>query len=163
MRLTPDIDPLIIQNEPLVLISVQCDRMEKLFFQYLAIYYNENMPNGHKNSQSRSKIGQIQNKPCKKLLNTLIIWPKWRNFAKSGHTVSVCLTIWMGCFFVKSILFSVTNHWEVSLPNCLAFSFFARHGLVSTCRVTGPQMNFKMFVFSMTLVILMPKRSTEIH
>ena len=26
----------------------QCDQMEKLFFQYLAIYYNENMPNGHK-------------------------------------------------------------------------------------------------------------------
>ena len=26
----------------------QCDQMEKLFFQYLAIYYNEIMPNVHK-------------------------------------------------------------------------------------------------------------------
>ena len=26
----------------------QCDQMEKLFFQFLAIHYNENMPNGRK-------------------------------------------------------------------------------------------------------------------
>ena len=27
----------------------QCDQIEKLFFQYLAIYYNENMPQGKTN------------------------------------------------------------------------------------------------------------------
>ena len=33
----------------------QCDQMEKLFFQFLAIHYNENMSNGRNNSQSRLK------------------------------------------------------------------------------------------------------------
>ena len=29
-----------------IVSSWQCDQIEKLVFQYLAIYYNENMPNG---------------------------------------------------------------------------------------------------------------------
>ena len=38
----------------------QCDQMEKLFSQYLAIYFNENMPNTTKNSQSGFKeFGQV--------------------------------------------------------------------------------------------------------
>ena len=43
----------------------QCDQMEKLCFQILAICCNENMPNGTKIPKVGSKIGQILNKPTK--------------------------------------------------------------------------------------------------
>ena len=39
------------------------------------------MLNGTKIPKVASKIGKILN-----YQNTFRIWPKWRNFAKSGHT-----------------------------------------------------------------------------
>ena len=45
--------------------SWQCDQMEKLFFQYLAIHDNEKMPNGQKIDKVGSIFGQILNKPSK--------------------------------------------------------------------------------------------------
>ena len=40
----------------------QCDQIEKLFLQFLAICYNENMPNGR---NKFPKFGQILNEPSK--------------------------------------------------------------------------------------------------
>ena len=36
---------------------------------------------------------QILNKPSKELPKTFKVWPKWRNFAKSGHTACKCVEI----------------------------------------------------------------------
>ena len=47
------------------------------------------------------KFGQILNKPSKKLPKTLKIWPKWRNFAKSGHTDSQLTSV--GGFLLTSM------------------------------------------------------------
>ena len=62
--------------------------MDKLFSQFLAIYCNENRPNGIKISIVGLKFGQIQNKPSKNYPKTLQNLPKWQNVANSGHTVS---------------------------------------------------------------------------
>ena len=71
--------------------SYKCDQMQKLFFQYLAIYCNENMPNGHNKFPTFfSKFGQTLNKPSKNYQRLYKIWPKWRNLAKSVHTAT-CL------------------------------------------------------------------------
>ena len=74
--------------------SLQRDQTEKLFFHFWAIYYNENMPNGHKNSQSRLKIGQIQNKFCKSgeispsLVILIPVYILWRRIWKLAISVT---------------------------------------------------------------------------
>ena len=64
----------------------QWDQMALLLLQYLAIYSNENLPNGIKVSPK-----SIQNfAKCQINLQTnvkyIIFLSKWRNLAKSGHT-----------------------------------------------------------------------------
>ena len=68
--------------------------------KYLAIYNQENLPNSIRLLPSLVKICQIASDFCtnyikicakylihpQKLPNTFIMLPKWRNFAKSGHT-----------------------------------------------------------------------------
>ena len=61
----------------------QCDQMATLFFQYLALQNNEilrksikYLPKQEHNFAKYSRNGQRRSK----------IWPKWQNFAKSGHT-----------------------------------------------------------------------------
>ena len=63
----------------------QCDQMVILLIQYLAIYSNEHLPHG----QSRFKILPNMNETLRKLPKILKCSPKWRNFAKSGHTADV--------------------------------------------------------------------------
>ena len=57
--------------------------MEKIFYQYLAIYNNENMPNGHKKYRVASKIGQILNKPSK-------IYQILQEFGQKANFCQVC-------------------------------------------------------------------------
>ena len=65
----------------------QCDQMVILLIQYLAIYSNEHLPQYRKNAQTRFKILPNMKETLQKLPNILKCSPKWRNFAKSGHTV----------------------------------------------------------------------------
>ena len=57
-------------------------------FQFLTFYINENVPKRRtKFAKVSSKLCQILNIRSKELSKTFKILPKWRNFAKSGHTV----------------------------------------------------------------------------
>ena len=53
-----------------------------LILQNLAICKNLNFPNNIKSAQKGSKLRKMLS-----MLKTFNILPKWRNFAKSGHTV----------------------------------------------------------------------------
>ena len=56
-------------------------------FQFLTFYINENVPKRRtKFAKVSSKLCQILNIRSKELSKTFKILPKWRNFAKSGHT-----------------------------------------------------------------------------
>ena len=61
--------------------SEQCDRMAGLFVQIFAIYSIKNCPK----LQFFAKRAKCKIDP-QKLLKTIKIVPKWRHFAKSGHT-----------------------------------------------------------------------------
>ena len=58
-------------------IKISVTRLLNSFVQYLAIYINENFPNG---------IQNFPNSSLNKFPKTLKIRPNWRNFAKPGHT-----------------------------------------------------------------------------
>ena len=64
----------------------QCDQMDILFIQYLAVYNNENLPNSIIIGPSRFKILPSTKLTLQKLPKNWNFWPKWRNFVKSGHT-----------------------------------------------------------------------------
>ena len=56
-------------------VSFSFGQIEKIFLQYLAVYYNENMPNEWPNT----KLTLV------KLPKTFKNWPKWRKFAVWSH------------------------------------------------------------------------------
>ena len=60
----------------------QCDQMEKLFSKIWPFI----MHNGHKIFPKQVQKRPNTTQTLQKLPNTFIIWPKCRNFAKSGHT-----------------------------------------------------------------------------
>ena len=61
----------------------QCVQMLWLFFQYLAFYNNENLP---KVMKYLLQFCQILNSYSRNGQKPFKVLPKWRNFAKSGHT-----------------------------------------------------------------------------
>ena len=63
--------------------GAQCDKMALLFFQYLAFYNNENLP---KVMKYLLQFCQILNSYSRNGQKPFKVLPKWRNFAKSGHT-----------------------------------------------------------------------------
>ena len=67
----------------------QCDQMVILFFQFLVIQNTENLPKSikclPKQVHNFAKYLIVTQVMAKNFLNFL---PKWRNFAKSGHTAS---------------------------------------------------------------------------
>ena len=63
-----------------------CDQIAKLEVQFVAIFHNVNLPNSKKIAKVGSTFCQILNKPLRKWQIRLKFLPKWRNFAKSGHT-----------------------------------------------------------------------------
>ena len=69
-------------------VREQGDQMARLFNQSLAIYIYENMPNSVKKYQFRIKILPSTNKTLAKFPKACKILPKWRKFAKSGHTIT---------------------------------------------------------------------------
>ena len=54
----------------------QCDLMDKLFAQYLAIYNHENLPNSIKIAKNKVKNYRIGNKPSKKIPYSFKSCPK---------------------------------------------------------------------------------------
>ena len=68
---------------------IQCDQMNRLCFQYLAIYSNESMPISIQIVTKRVKYFAKTNLSLNILPKTFKIWPKWRIFAKSGHTALI--------------------------------------------------------------------------
>ena len=92
----------------------------EIIFQYLAIYYKENMPNGTKNPKVGSKFCQISNKPWLNYQKCA----QERNFAKPGLTLFVhyLIEIWStleeGGFF---------KNMGQSRPLFRLFSSFSHH------------------------------------
>ena len=74
-----------------------------IIFQYLAYYCC--CPNTYcENCQNRFKMLPNINQASKILPNTDINLPKWRNFAKSGHTVTtISFYIKMGHWLFKTV------------------------------------------------------------
>ena len=70
-------------------------------FLYLAIHVNEKLPQNSNFCQSRFKIFPYTKKLLKNLPKIFDILPKWQNFAKSGYTASVLLSI--GQLFVVNL------------------------------------------------------------
>ena len=62
--------------------------MARLFVQRLGIYNIENWPEWQK---IIAKVCQSLKNANTKLANAFKILPKWRNFAKSGHTDCDCV------------------------------------------------------------------------
>ena len=62
--------------------------MITFFIQYLAIYINVNLPNCKKLAKVGSKFW-IRLKTPKKYCQRLILFQRWPNFAKYGHTECV--------------------------------------------------------------------------
>ena len=64
----------------------QYDPMARLFFQYLVVSIDENMPKSRKMAKGESKFCQILNKPSK-MAKVFLNFPQNEgNFGKSGHT-----------------------------------------------------------------------------
>ena len=72
------------------ILSVSCTlfMVQYIIFQSLAINNNKNLTSSSKIAKVSTKACQILIKPYRKLPMNVKIWPKWQNFAKSGHTAS---------------------------------------------------------------------------
>ena len=75
-------------------LAYQCDQMATLFGQYLAFFRNELLPKSKTVSQFRFKVCQLITEWTLRRFPTIVkILRKWRNFAKSGHTVAYFCSI----------------------------------------------------------------------
>ena len=69
-----------------VKMKLQCDQMATLFVQYLGIYNNVNLPKSiNKLPDKAQKFAKYHLNPPE-WLKKIIFFPKYQNFAKSGHT-----------------------------------------------------------------------------
>ena len=66
----------------------QCEQMARIFFQYLAIYKSVNLPKSIKYFPKQVQSFANQKIKLLKVAQILKKLPKWRNFAKSGHTTT---------------------------------------------------------------------------
>ena len=76
------------------ILSVSCTlfMVQYIIFQSLAINNNKNLTSSSKIAKVSTNACQILIKPYRKLPMNVKIWPKWQNFAKSGHTASIACT-----------------------------------------------------------------------
>ena len=65
----------------------QCDQMVNIFVHNMAIHDDKHSPKSIQICPSTFKIVPKTQQTLKVLPNHLIFLPKWRNLAKSGHTV----------------------------------------------------------------------------
>ena len=104
----------------------------ELIFQHLAIYFNETSTIAYKICHINLRFSHIVNKPSKKLPKTLKILPKWRNFAKSGHTGWMTYLVIGGREDAEEVLFVVPvfSSCRISRPKCTPSTFNNKSNLV---------------------------------
>ena len=69
-----------------VKMKLQCDQMATLFVQYLGIYNNVNLPKSINKLPDKAQKFAKYHLNLQKWRKAIKFFPKYQNFAKSGHT-----------------------------------------------------------------------------